>query len=179
MEIGIACATFGLILASIMGGPIAKFLITRHKLTPDKAEKLDVGVSEEKSDKGIGAMDFLDAILAIHLSILLGLLLNEGLLKLGLKLPLFVPCLFAGIVITNLIPDNFPRSCEYFTKIHDCILLSIHAICDQGLVIRLLLPNSQMPISFPFDCCRRFTGDIINHPVNSFHFIYDPIRDAS
>ena len=109
MEIGIACATFGLILASLMGGPIAKFLITRHKLTPDKAEKLDVGVSEEKSDKGIGAMDFLDAILAIHLSILLGLLLNEGLLKLGLELPLFVPCLFAGIVITNLIPDNFPR----------------------------------------------------------------------
>jgi ESS family glutamate:Na+ symporter len=54
-------------------------------------------------------MDFLDAILAIHLSILLGLLLNVGLLKLGLELPLFVPCLFAGIVRTNLIPANFPR----------------------------------------------------------------------
>ena len=35
MEIGIACATFGLILASLMGGPIAKFLITKHKLAPD------------------------------------------------------------------------------------------------------------------------------------------------
>ena len=31
MEIGIACATFGLILASLMGGPIAKFLIGRHQ----------------------------------------------------------------------------------------------------------------------------------------------------
>ncbi|GAM63045.1 sodium/glutamate symporter [Vibrio ishigakensis] len=30
MEIGIASATFGLILASLMGGPIAKFLIKRH-----------------------------------------------------------------------------------------------------------------------------------------------------
>jgi ESS family glutamate:Na+ symporter len=109
MEVGLACATFGLILASLMGGPIAKFLITRHKLTPNKDEKLSVGVSTEKSDKGIGAMDFLDAILAIHLSILLGLLLNVGLLKLGLELPLFVPCLFAGIVLTNLIPANFPR----------------------------------------------------------------------
>jgi len=29
MEIGIACATFGLILASLMGGPIAKLLISR------------------------------------------------------------------------------------------------------------------------------------------------------
>jgi ESS family glutamate:Na+ symporter len=31
MEIGIACATLGLILASLMGGPIAKFLITRYQ----------------------------------------------------------------------------------------------------------------------------------------------------
>jgi len=43
MEIGIACATFGLILASLMGGPIAKFLIARHKLTPEKVEPLDIG----------------------------------------------------------------------------------------------------------------------------------------
>ena len=32
MEIGIASATFGLILASLMGGPIAKFLINKHGL---------------------------------------------------------------------------------------------------------------------------------------------------
>jgi len=109
MEIGIACATFGLILASLMGGPIAKFLITRHKLTPDKAQAQDVGVSDENAAKGIDAHDFLDAILAIHICAIVGLLLNEGLAELGLKLPLFVTCLFAGILITNLIPDNFPR----------------------------------------------------------------------
>lgn len=109
MEVGIACATFGLILASLMGGPIAKFLITRHNLTPDKEEQLDVGVSQEKRSEAIGSMDFLDAILAIHISILIGIVLNEGLNKLGLELPLFVTCLFAGILLTNLIPDNFPR----------------------------------------------------------------------
>jgi len=109
MEVGIACATFGLILASLMGGPIAKFLITRHNLTPDKEEELDVGVSQEKRSEEIGSMDFLDAVLSIHLSILIGLVLNEGLRKLGLELPLFVTCLFAGILLTNLIPDNFPR----------------------------------------------------------------------
>ena len=109
MEIGIACATFGLILASLMGGPIAKFLITRYNLTPDREEELDVGVSQEKGSEKIGSLDFLDAILAIHMSILIGLVLNEGLHKLGLELPLFVTCLFAGILLTNLIPDNFPR----------------------------------------------------------------------
>jgi len=110
MEVGIACATFGLILASLMGGPIAKFLITRHKLTPEKVEPLDVGVREKQPGKpGIDHLDLLDAILAIHVSAIFGFMINEGLEELGLKLPLFVTCLFAGILITNLIPKSFPR----------------------------------------------------------------------
>ena len=109
MEIGLACATFGLILASLMGGPIAKFLITRHNLTPDKTEAQNVGQSEEDRETGVGSLDFLDAILAIHICVIFGLILNEGVIRLGLQLPLFVPCLFAGILITNLIPEKFPR----------------------------------------------------------------------
>jgi ESS family glutamate:Na+ symporter len=109
MEIGIAAATFGLILASLMGGPIAKFLINRHKLTPEQAEAQDVVVSEKQENEGIGALDFLDAVLAIHICGIFGILLNEGVAALGLQLPLFVTCLFAGILITNLIPENFPR----------------------------------------------------------------------
>ncbi len=109
MEIGIACATFGLILASLMGGPIAKFLINRHKLTPEQVEAQDVVLSEKQEEKGIGALDFLDAILAIHISGIFGILLNEAVAALGLQLPLFVTCLFAGILITNLMPAKFPR----------------------------------------------------------------------
>jgi ESS family glutamate:Na+ symporter len=109
MEIGIACATFGLILASIMGGPMAKFLITRYNLKPATSEPLDVGLSAEQEDKGVAYLDLLDAILAIHISIILGFILNKGLDNLGLELPLFVSCLFAGILITNLIPGSFPR----------------------------------------------------------------------
>lgn len=109
MEVGIASATFGLILASIMGGPIAKFLITRHKLEPAQVEPLDVGVSDGERQPAIGYLDLLDAILAIHVSAILGFLMNEGLADLGLKLPLFVTCLFAGILLTNLVPKSFPR----------------------------------------------------------------------
>jgi len=109
MEIGVASATFGLILASLMGGPIAKFLITRHKLKPTKAEPQDVGLSEEQRKTGIDHLDFLDAILAIHVSIIVGFLINNGLAELGLKLPLFVTCLFAGILLTNFLPKSFPR----------------------------------------------------------------------
>jgi ESS family glutamate:Na+ symporter len=110
MEVGIACATFGLILASIMGGPIAKLLISRYDLKPTQAEPLDVGVSEEQKKYGVDHLDLLDAILAIHISAIFGFILNEALEEgPGLKLPLFVTCLFAGILITNLIPKSFPR----------------------------------------------------------------------
>ena len=111
-EIGIASATFGLILASLMGGPIARFLIKRHRLQPASSEPLDMGVPEKAStsrEQGIDYLDFLDAILAIHISIILGLLLNEFLRGLGLKLPTFVTCLFAGILLTNLRPRRWPR----------------------------------------------------------------------
>jgi ESS family glutamate:Na+ symporter len=111
MEIGIASATFGLILASIMGGPIAKFLIKRHRLTPNAEEAgecQDVGLSEAQKKEGIGHLDFLDAMLAIHICIIVGFFLNEAISDLGLKLPLFVTCLFAGILITNLVPKNLP-----------------------------------------------------------------------
>lgn len=109
MEMGIACATFGLILASLMGGPIAKLLISRYKLEPKKVEPMDVGISDSESDKQISHHDFLDAILAIHICIIPGLVLNDLLEAAGLPLPIFVTCLFAGILITNLIPDNFRR----------------------------------------------------------------------
>ncbi len=48
MEIGIACATFGLILASLMGGPIAKLLISRYQLQPETMEAQDVGVDDAR-----------------------------------------------------------------------------------------------------------------------------------
>ena len=109
MEIGIACATFGLILASSIGGPIAKFLISRHKLQPEKAEPLDVGVTRENKKLELDYMDLLEAVLAIHICIIIGLFLNEGLEKMGLKLPDFVTCLFAGILVTNLRPKTLSR----------------------------------------------------------------------
>ena len=109
MEIGVASATFGLILASLMGGPIAKFLISRNNLKPTKVEPLDIGAAEDQPAKPITYLDFLDAVLAIHISAIIGILLNEALVEAGLKLPLFVTCLFAGILITNLIPKNYPR----------------------------------------------------------------------
>jgi glutamate:Na+ symporter, ESS family len=111
MEIGIASATFGLILASLMGGPIAKLLVNRYRLepAPETAREIqDIGFNEIQKREGVNHMDFLGAVLAIHICILIGYLLNGVIAELGLRLPLFVTCLFAGILMTNLLPQALP-----------------------------------------------------------------------
>ena len=109
MEIGIACATFGLVLASLIGGPVAKFLIERNQLSASEDEALDVGVVDDEPPVKLTYMELLDAILAIHICIVIGVFLDQGLTALGVQLPLFVSCLFAGILMSNLRPKALPR----------------------------------------------------------------------
>jgi ESS family glutamate:Na+ symporter len=109
MEVGIACATFGLILGGLIGGPIAKFLITHYALTPSHDTALTVGVSHERDAPPIDYQRMLNNIFIIAVSIGIGLNLNVGLARLGLHLPDFVACLFAGILVTNLGPLVFRR----------------------------------------------------------------------
>jgi ESS family glutamate:Na+ symporter len=110
MEMGVASATFGLILASLMGGPIANFLVKKHQLRCENDGELTVGVAKELKDESqMDYMDILDAVLAIHACILLGGLIDYGIGLTGLDLPFFVSCLFAGIVMTNLVPKKLPR----------------------------------------------------------------------
>ena len=113
MELGIASATLGLVLASLIGGPIAKYLIGKYNLSSeDHALLSDDAVSTEtaaNTRNKIDHFDFLDAILAIHIAGIVGIALNELLKYYSIELPLFVTCLFAGILITNVVPKNFPR----------------------------------------------------------------------
>ena len=52
----------------------------------------------------MGPDDFLAAMLAINICIILGSILQELIRDLGLFLPLFVPCLIVGILLSNLLP---------------------------------------------------------------------------
>ncbi len=127
MEVGIACATFGLILGGVIGGPIAKFLIGRYELTPSGDPALTVGVPHEGAETPIDYQHMLNVILAISVSIGLGLVLNGLLTEWGLNLPNFVTCLFAGILVINLAPlvlrrVHFPERSRSLALISDLSL---------------------------------------------------------
>ena len=109
VEISIACATFGLIIASTMGGPLARYLIGKHGLKPTGNAPVDVGYPEDTEARPITATDMLDSVLAIHFCIIIGATLHGFLVYLEFELPLFVTCLMSGLVITNVLPDSLPR----------------------------------------------------------------------
>lgn len=109
MEIGLASATLGLVLAGIIGGPVANILIKRNNLKSKATKIFDVGVSIiEEQEEQISYLQILNAVLAIHICVIFGSLLHEFIESAGLKLPLFVTCLLAGIILSNAVPKFFP-----------------------------------------------------------------------
>lgn len=108
MEIGIACATFGLVLGGVIGGPIASLLINKYDLKSESEDKLSVGIKDPKHES-ITVDNLYSFILILCIAIGIGLYLHEFLLSFEIQLPLFVPCLFGGILMTNSIPLIFKR----------------------------------------------------------------------
>lgn len=112
-ELGIASATVGLILASVLGGPIAKYLISKNSLTAtdetDAVETHEAAATDE-TRAPINHVEIMRCILWIHVAIVIGYSAHESLLTAGLKLPLFVPCLISGIVLSNVVPMVFRKS---------------------------------------------------------------------
>jgi ESS family glutamate:Na+ symporter len=110
METGIAVATLGLIVASVLGGPIAKYLIEKRGLQPAR-DSLPPGELPPESDRApIDKMGVMRALLAVNAAVILGYLIHDWISSVStIKLPLFVPCLIMGIVLSNTIPLIFPR----------------------------------------------------------------------
>lgn len=109
-EFGIACATFGLILGGLIGGPIAGRLIKKHSLEPIKDDLSDIQEGEDKpSATGyhkVTADDIINTIFALALCLGLGDAVNRYFFSYEIRLPGFLTALMAGIILTNL-SDSF------------------------------------------------------------------------
>ena len=112
-ELGIATATLGLIVASLLGGPIARYLIDRNKLSaPEAAGESFGGDAFDEPAQHVGSITsaaLLRSIFWINIAVGIGLAAHEALAEAGIMLPRFVPCLIAGIVLSNTVPRLVPR----------------------------------------------------------------------
>jgi ESS family glutamate:Na+ symporter len=126
LEVGIATATLGLVVASLVGGPIAGILIARHHLAGPSTPDPVVGLPDDPADKpvdDISHIGLLRTLLVLNVVILIGYFLDDVVAETGVKLPLFVVCLLVGIIVTNTIPRILP-TIEWPTRTRALALVS-------------------------------------------------------
>ncbi|WP_170412120.1 sodium/glutamate symporter [Ruegeria atlantica] len=104
-ELGVAVATLGLVLAALVGGPVARYLIEGRGLSPARPdEEHTVGLPDygDETATQIDHLTIMRVLLYLNIAMLFGYILWQVIDDSGLKLPLFVPCLIMGIVVANL-----------------------------------------------------------------------------
>ena len=111
MEMAMACATLGLVIGGIIGGPISQLLIARHKLAPDnKVKNPDEGLEGHgfNEPETVTTRSILQVLLSSFVALYSGSWLARKINPLlmaynpNMKVPEFILVLFIGIIITNL-----------------------------------------------------------------------------
>jgi ESS family glutamate:Na+ symporter len=109
MEIGMIAATFGLILGGVLGGPVSKFMITKHNLKPDDDSDFVTIGKKHGQNLVIDYNSALIVLLMLSLAMGLGIQMNKLIAHFGHNLPLFVTCMFGGVILVNVVPYIIPK----------------------------------------------------------------------
>ncbi|MBP7243310.1 sodium/glutamate symporter [Amaricoccus sp.] len=102
-EAGIAMATLGLVAGAVIGGPLAKALIEPRGLRPDEPGEINpVGLPDATPGALlVSKSELMRALLVVMLCIVMGFFLHRAVLAMGVMVPMFVPCLLAGMAVGN------------------------------------------------------------------------------
>ncbi|MDB2384310.1 sodium/glutamate symporter [Endozoicomonas sp.] len=103
LEFGLVAATMGLILGGLVGGPVARQLITSYQLKgPHALEATTTLQKQEQYPAALSSRHLLSGIFLIVSCIILGMLAQNFLKAHQIIVPDFLPVLFTGIIITNI-----------------------------------------------------------------------------
>ncbi|MCQ2146008.1 MAG: sodium/glutamate symporter [Bacteroidales bacterium] len=117
-SITMAAATFGLVAGSIIGGPLAERLISRHNLCDEASSSEDVMVGIEASDASPeskeevlqssedGFRRFTKAVYQILIAMALGTLLSKALALTGITFPTYFGSLMVAALMRNTIEST-------------------------------------------------------------------------
>ncbi|MGE7921786.1 sodium/glutamate symporter [Viridibacillus arvi] len=108
MTIGAAAATCGLVAGGLIGGPIVKYLITKHDLKPAEEEEV---ASHEDDDYPITSESFLFQVFIITFCMAIGTYLGTLFSETtGFVLPGYVGAMFAAVIVRNVLDKIKPHS---------------------------------------------------------------------
>lgn len=118
MELAMACATYGLVMGGIIGGPVANFLLKRNNIKPSTQTNEDEGLLENfenpLSKRRMNVHNVIETLTMLAICVTLGQLLYEAMKDSYLELPNFVWSLLIGVIIRNVIS----RTTSYIVNDH-------------------------------------------------------------
>ncbi|QQD12095.1 sodium/glutamate symporter [Sphingobacterium sp. UDSM-2020] len=134
MELAMACATYGLVMGGLIGGPVAKVLLKKKNIQPTKniqERGAPIEMFENPdSNRRINVRNMIETLTMFAICLALGHLLYEYCKGSWLELPNFVWCLFVGVIIRNTIS----RSSSYIVNDH-----AVDVLGNTGLYLFLTI----------------------------------------
>ena len=105
LEVGMAAATFGLISAVLVGGPVARMLIEKYHLEPDPTENFDTDVEKVNaaSQEKLSSLVIIKNVTAILCCMAIGSMISGWIGKLiHMSFPTYVGAMFTAVILRNL-----------------------------------------------------------------------------
>ena len=103
--VGAAAATFGLISAVLIGGPLGRRLIVKHDLHPDENDTFtsDVDQINAASKEALSGLDVIKNVTAILVCMAVGTQISGWIGKLiDMSFPTYVGAMFVAVILRNL-----------------------------------------------------------------------------
>lgn len=103
--VGAAAATFGLISAVMVGGPVGRRLIVKYNLKPDESEIIDSEINNinAASATKLDGMDVIKNVTSLLVCMALGAMVSGWIGKLiGMSFPTYVGAMFVAVIVRNL-----------------------------------------------------------------------------
>ena len=103
--VGAAAATFGLISAVMIGGPVGRRLIVKYNLKSDESEIIDSEINNinAASATKLDGMDVIKNVTSLLVCMALGTMVSGWIGKLiGMSFPTYVGAMFVAVIVRNL-----------------------------------------------------------------------------
>ncbi|MFV0496774.1 MAG: sodium/glutamate symporter [Candidatus Fimivivens sp.] len=103
--VGMAAATFGLISAVLVGGPVGRRLIAKYDLKPDNSQELDADVTavNKTSTTKLSGLDVIKNVTAILVCMALGTIAAGWIGNLiNMSFPTYVGAMFIAVILRNV-----------------------------------------------------------------------------
>ena len=102
----VMCATFGMIFASLLGGPVARALIKKHNLSGHKDE-VDASALQAEQAYPLNAKSLMGSVALIIISAGLGSYISLVAGKIPyIEFPYFIGCMLGGVIVRNVLDQT-------------------------------------------------------------------------